>query len=79
VTICTCSALVDNRVVRPDDVESDEEQHGKWCKHDVMYVQACITHFLSCIESTKGAGEMMYPYDRYVFIHVVTRVSWLLG
>jgi len=30
-------SLVDYRVVRPDDIECVER---KWCKNDVMYVQA---------------------------------------
>ena len=48
-------------------------RHRKTCKmlrlrvfgpprHAPYHVQACTTHFLSCIESTKGAGETMYPY-----------------
>ncbi len=64
-------SLVDNRVVRLDDIECDEEQHEvdvsgantMYC----IFKHAFLT-FLSCIESTKGAGEtMLYQYDQYVF------------
>ena len=75
-----CQPHFDNWVVKTDDRvwRRTTRSWCKWCKQDVTYVQACITHFLSYVESTEGAGEMTYPYDQYIFILVVTTVLWLL-
>jgi hypothetical protein len=93
--ICSCSdgilcfigdhgvcRLIDDRGIDGDSI--NEEQHEVDVSGaNTMRVRscACITHFFSLqwIKQTKGAGETMYQYYQYVFILMVTRVSWLLG